>query len=255
RFTVKLNIGIDYDPFRMGENPEYESTILQAVEKTERELMEEIDRGGLESSMKSFHKLHPLPWLIVDVDAYGLDALLGSRLVQIIAEPVNMVPFLYESLPLIQAPALHATGAAGSGKAVAVIDTGIQTSHPMFAGKTIYQACFVTKNSPGDEGCAFSYGSTATGAGEPCVSHSNCTHGTHLGGIAVGVPRTALGYSISGVAYSASLVSIRTASVAYSGGVPTGVNFRTDDGVAALNYLYTNRFSLNLASVNISWGV
>ena len=46
-------------------------------------------------------------------------------------------PTLAESVPLIGGPAAWAAGYTGAGWTVAVLDTGIDKTHPFLAGKVI----------------------------------------------------------------------------------------------------------------------
>ena len=60
-------------------------------------------------------------------------------------------PFTNVSVPLIGATALHNGGNTGSGVAVAILDTGVDHEHPMFAGRIAASACFSTTASGSNE--------------------------------------------------------------------------------------------------------
>ncbi|HRD78566.1 MAG TPA: S8 family serine peptidase, partial [Hyphomicrobiaceae bacterium] len=78
-------------------------------------------------------------------------------------------------------------GADGRGTTIAVIDSGIDTTHPFLAGRIVREACFSTPSGPG----ASSFCGTATtlkgaGAGKACTGIASCSHGTHVAGIVAG---------------------------------------------------------------------
>jgi len=94
---------------------------------------------------------------------------------------------LDHSVPQIGAPAAHARGLTGAGITVAVLDSGIDTSHPDLAGKVAAAASFV------DDGL---------GTGDPYG------HGTHVASIVSG-SGAASGGRFRGVAPDATLINGR----------------------------------------------
>jgi subtilisin family serine protease len=75
---------------------------------------------------------------------------------------------------------------------VAVLDTGVDKTHPFLSGKVVEEACYSAGgNCP--NGATSEVGS---GAGVQCTyAAAACRHGTHVAGIAAGQ-----GSSFSGVA-------------------------------------------------------
>ncbi|MFY0104287.1 hypothetical protein ABTP95_20940, partial [Acinetobacter baumannii] len=51
---------------------------------------------------------------------------------------------LRQSGPLVQADQMRWAGAIGTGRAVAIVDSGIDASHPFLGGRVIAEACFST---------------------------------------------------------------------------------------------------------------
>ena len=92
-----------------------------------------------------------------------------------------------------------AAGHTGAGQMVAILDTGVALGHAYFQGKIVEEACFSTSISAIGAFSLCPNGQNTqlgNGAATPCSGVSNCDHGTHVAGIAVGngdnaVPATA----------------------------------------------------------------
>lgn len=89
--------------------------------------------------------------------------------------------WLNSSVPKISAPQVWQTGLKGSGIKIAVLDTGIDESHPDFAGRIMATRSFVNESARDDNG-----------------------HGTHVAGIVAGSGAKS-GGRYQGVAPEASL--------------------------------------------------
>jgi len=125
-------------------------------------------------------------------------------------------------LASINALSLNDSGYTGSGVKLAIVDTGINSSHSEFSGRTIYGTDFTsTTGYTSDE-----YG-----------------HGTHVASIAAG-NRDAIG--MRGVAYDATLYSYR---IGNASGSITGVS--TDATWAAM---LTRHVTDGIQVSNNSWG-
>ena len=79
---------------------------------------------------------------------------------------------LQNSVPLLGAPAFWNIGFTGVGQSVAVIDTGVKTDHPAFAGMTIISRTFLNF---GKSAACFDDDATSAEDGQG--------HGTHVAGI------------------------------------------------------------------------
>ncbi|MBI1235225.1 MAG: S8 family serine peptidase [Alphaproteobacteria bacterium] len=182
-------------------------------------------------------------------------------------------PGLDESVPLIGATAMHTDGQTGQGVSVAILDTGVDLQHPMFAGRIAGSACF--SSSQAGRSTSFCPGGEATNttdpqAGDNCEERSiddvnggtGCFHGTHVAGIAVGgdfVDPGNAARTLRGVAPGAGVVAVQVFSQFTGeddcGDDPTPcVRSFTSDQNAALEWLHDNRVALNLASINMSLG-
>lgn len=166
-------------------------------------------------------------------------------------------------LTLIGVPALWSMGIDGRGYAVAVIDTGVDTTHPMFAGQVVSQACYSTNDPNYDEGplrslCPGHVRSIfGTGTGVNCPSTiAGCDHGTHVAGIIAG--RTA---SVNGAAPGAKIISIKVATRLSRKDCPAGCATVVEGDVGKalqrvldLSYHGVGKPSNTIAAVNMSIG-
>ncbi len=189
-----------------------------------------------------------IPYMALDVSQDAMLALAQSPRVQVINGDSFSAPDLAESAPLIGAPQAWAAGIDGRGAAIAVLDTGVDASHPFLAGKVVSEACFSANGSCPNHATAL----IGPGSAAPCVFAPECIHGTHVAGIAAGA-----GSSFSGVARGAQLIAIQVFSRftgSSCGGAPACALSYVSDQVAALEHVYELRSSFDIAAVNLSLG-
>jgi subtilisin len=196
-----------------------------------------------------------IPFVAMEIGRDALEALASDPAVASIQEDVPVPPTLAESVPLIGAPAAWAAGASGAGWTVAILDTGVDSTHPFLAGKVIEEACYSNAGGTGGETSLCPGGapsSTLRGAANNCIGMLGCDHGTHVAGIAAGV-----GTGFSGVARDANIIAIQVFTQFppgdRCGARPCILSF-TSDEVAALERVFALRNSYHIAAVNMSLG-
>ena len=177
-----------------------------------------------------------IPFFAATVDANGLEMLLSHPDVISIEPDAVSKLYLSESVPkVIGQNNPWTTKYDGNNTWIAVLDSGVDINHEMFAGKQIIEACFTTDSScPNGKNRQLGLGS----------SKPIDRHGTHVAGIAVGnyIPSQQLG----GVAQNANLISIRVFNrdkQAYRSAV-----------LAGLNYVYSIAATRRVAAANLSFG-
>ncbi len=192
-----------------------------------------------------------VPVVALEASPEALDALAASGAVERVVEDRLEKPMLAESSPMVQADRMWDAGEEGSGWTIAVLDTGVDSSHPFLVGKVVDEVCFSANGS-----CPNGQREQAgPGAAAPCAwAPGACGHGTHVAGIAAG-----RGTDFSGVARGASILAIQVFSrftgkaVCGDGEDPCARSYNSDT-LAALDYVYSKRGQLRIAAANMSLG-
>jgi subtilisin family serine protease len=191
-----------------------------------------------------------LPYVAFDVNAAELRSLEQSGKAASVTESVKQVPLLNDSTGIVQSKAEVAHGFDGSGQTVAVLDTGVDSTHAFLAGRVTDEACFSSgPNCPNGTDAQ-----TGPGSARPCGYAAGCAHGTHVAGIAAGKGTPATG-GFDGVAPGAEILAI---SMVHPDKDETGTLqpfAAIDDEVAGLNYVFSAMSAgRQVAAVNISFG-
>jgi len=148
---------------------------------------------------------------------------------------------------IINAPQAWAKGYDGKGCYVAVLDAGVRTSHEVFTGKNIVEACFGTNILNVSSSLCPGGAPEAEGPGS-AVPPDRFGHGTHVSGIAVGNPPDG---DFKGVAPGADLIAIQVFSFIEDW---WDVGSWTSDQIKGLEYVYGLRTAHSIAAVNMSLG-
>lgn len=223
------------------------SVTRKRVEVAQKAIETDVFRG---SSAKVLSRFSLQPHLAAEVDVNTLERLKASPRVLSIEEDVAVPLALAESTAMIGAPTAWASGVTGTDQTVAVLDTGVDKTHPMLAGKVISEACYSSTTAQSKSLCPGGVAqSTATDSGKNCpTSISGCSHGTHVAGIVAGdggAPGT------RGVAPGAKVLAIQVFSH-----FPASNNVMsyTSDQIRALERVFALKDSQKIASVNMSLG-
>jgi serine protease len=107
----------------------------------------------------------------------------------------------------------------GLGITVAVVDTGVDSSHPDLAGKVLPGRAFLNGNSTG---VAMS------------TSTDTCGHGTHVAGTIAAIPNNFLG--VAGAAPDVKILPVKVLNCSgYSSDVANGIKWAADNGARVIN--------------------
>ena len=213
---------------------------------------------GLEN--KIVHIFNTVPQAVITVNNEDLLVLEESPLIMRVAEDqLIAVPTLTPEtetdrhrgwgsygVNLINAPQAWAKGYDGHGCYVAVLDTGVRTSHEAFTGKNIVEACFGTNIQGVSSSLCPGGAPEAEGPGS-AVPPDRFGHGTHVSGIAVGNPPG----DFKGVAPGADLIAVQVFSFIEDW---WDVGSYFSDQIKGLEYVYGLRAAYSVAAANMSLG-
>jgi subtilisin family serine protease len=263
--------------FKVGEK---NLNLIQETKTADAALAEAIDSaaGGVvdklgNGSFVYHHAFKTVPGLVLSVSAEALVELeampevLGvveDRLIPlppIEEKETKGVPRLDDSTVQVGADDAWDAGYTGSGWYVAILDTGVRTSHEFFSGKTFMEACYNTNDTGYSSSTTCPNGSesqTGSGAAWP-PSIDGAYHGTHVAGIATGYnSNPGSGEPSAGVAKGADVIAVNVFSRfdnadACGGSTPCVLSWNSDQ-VRGLEYVYSLRSQVNIASANMSLG-
>jgi subtilisin family serine protease len=184
-----------------------------------------------------------IPYVALSVNDAGLRALANDPRVTSIQIDGTYTTSLASSIPVIRADQAWGRGIDGTGWTIAVLDTGVEATHPFFGGRVVEEACFsgggfADSLCPNDEPIQIGAGAASPAK---CTGYAGCAHGTHVSGIAVGSS-----VSFSGVARSANLIGVQVFSLLGS------LTAYDSDIISGMNHVYSLRSSYAIAAVNLS---
>jgi len=220
--------------------------VAQVADGLEREL------AG--SDADGFTRLTTLAAVVVEVGPSGFQRLLRSPYVGSLEPDVEFELSLQDSIGIIGADLLHEAGIEGSGHAVAVLDTGVDGSHPLLTGRIVAEACFSTSEAGRQSLCPDGTSAqVGAGSGVHCdISIAGCFHGTHVAGVVAAQSGTRIG-----TAPAADLIPIQVFHLAQCS-AGTCLRSSLADLVAALDHVGVLVDQLadvtRIAAVNMSLG-
>lgn len=219
-----------------------------------------LARPGL-SRISSAVRFGEIPYIAISAPANALAHIARAPEVVSIHEDALMKPLLDVSVPQIGADLAWSSGHTGVGKTVAVIDTGVDSTHPAFNGRVVSEACYSTTSSADQSTTLCPAGTNpggqdsqiGPGAAQPCTDLLGCDHGTHVSGIAAGDDLT-----YPGVAPGSQIMAVQVFSrldgFVDCGFFPPCLSAFTSDVIRALERVYEVRDNIDIGAVNMSLG-
>ncbi|NET38840.1 MAG: S8 family serine peptidase [Cyanothece sp. SIO1E1] len=213
----------------------------------------------------TIREFETLPYLVLEVNEEALKELRDSDLVEFIQEDTPDSPTLLNSVPLIDADNVWNEQTEGQNRNVAILDTGVDSTHPFLRDKVVAEACFsststLANEQPRSNSLCPNGNQTSREAGSaqpPNILGSE--HGTHVAGIAAGAGGRLNMNSFDGVARRSNIFAIQVFSQFVD---PDDCNNNApclrsyiSDQLAALEEVFQRRNDdLAVISVNMSLG-
>ncbi|HSK75999.1 MAG TPA: S8 family serine peptidase [Thermoanaerobaculia bacterium] len=248
---VLVRVGGGFAPEGRLDNAQAIESQRRAIDTAQDAVLDQLDRVDVKLNARFEY----IPFLALTVDADALDRLAALPEVSGIAEEILERPSLASSNIAIGTNVAVSQGLTGNGQVIAVLDTGVDKTHPFFAGgKVVSEACYSTTGSGTTSLCpGGAPESTAPGSGVSCPAGTDgCNHGTHVAGIAAGNNGTGPGF---GVARGAGIIAIQVFSLdTYYCGGSGCVGSWPSDQIRALERVYELADDFDIAAVNMSLG-
>lgn len=215
----------------------------------------EISGRAVDAGAQIVTRFDTMPFFAARVTREALEALATMPGVKSIEANSMNYPTLAQSVPLVNGPPLHGTGTTGTGWSVAILDTGVERTHPLLGGRVVSEACYSTASGGASACPGGAPSSTAVGSAAPCVS-VGCDHGTHVAGIAAGANGPG---GVNGMAPGASIIAVQVFTNFSSGcgSNPTCPLASNADIASGLSRVLTLAGASNVnrvAAVNMSLG-
>ena len=192
-----------------------------------------------------------VPSVILNANASDLEELAADPRVLRIDPPFRIQPALDVSTVMIGMPAAYANNATGSGRYIAILDSGVQADHPFLSPRVKLEACQSGHGNTADSLCPNGQLSQISiGAAAPCTHTTHCNHGTHVAGIAAGFQPT--GTPPNGVAKAANIFAIQVFSYTSD---HTDIEVWNDDLNQALDLVLSTAENQPIDAVNLSLGI
>jgi subtilisin family serine protease len=243
---------------------EHDQALMAVITDAQDLLLQRLNDAGV--AVSNIIKFPYTPQISMTVTEEAFLALRSDSSVDQIIENGSLDGKLGQSVPNIF-PSVATSNFSGSGYTVAVLDTGVDTNHIAFEGKVVAEACF---SGAGDDILSFCPNGEpvqigpGAGINFDCdlviTDSTQCDHGTHVAGIAVGgnMPGPAPNFGlIHGVAKQANLIPIQVFSKILRSDGTVGSTALFTDIAMALSHVYMLRNDSSvgkIAVVNMSLG-
>ena len=178
--SLNVVVGLDVIIKRGVLDPESEKAEREEIAEAQRRLLSLLADVGHGVT----YRYNNVPFLALSLSPEALKVVLDSNEVVSVIEERRAFPTLDDTVTMVEADQAWnttPTGLDGSGFAIVILDTGVQSNHVFLDGKVVVEACFTDGNCPNGQNKQI-----GSGSARPCNMVTGCDHGTHVAGIAAG---------------------------------------------------------------------
>lgn len=195
-----------------------------------------------------------IPFVALTVTPTQLSRLLKDPSVVSVEADIVLHPLaLGYNVTLTETDKVWDKGFDGKGYTVAVLDSGVDSTHPAFAHKVVSEACYSTKGNSSTSLCPGGVASsTARGSAQDCsLNIHGCGHGTGVASVAVGNNA-----ADRGIAHASSLIAIKVVSkkTSHCGQNSPCIGSFDADAIKGLKRVFALRKDFKIAAANYSYG-
>ncbi|WP_218048685.1 S8 family peptidase [Curvivirga aplysinae] len=203
------------------------------LEKLQSDFAQKVSADGARA--EQLYSFKYLPFAVMRVDLKGLNNVRNYSADIKIWENLEVKSQLFKSTQMVGAPKQWDMGGTGKGQTIAIIDSGVDASHPMLDGRVVFEACIILFGCKGGKSIDIGPGASIT----------KTKHGTHVAGIAAGN-----GNGARGVAPEAHIASFKVLSENGGG--------RTIDILVAMDIIFQmkveGRHNVNVVNMSLGGG-
>jgi len=253
KIQVIVRLNLPFSPEGNLKNDVHRMNQQQSINQTQ----DLVERSLSHNNVDHMKRFKHVPFMAMRLDSTTLRSLNSSRLISGIYEDRMLSPLDVNTIPLTGTSNAWNLGYTGAGQTIAILDSGVDGTHPFLTGRVVSEACYSTPLQAEDSSLCPNGQTSQTGSRSavPCSSSlTSCYHGTFVAGIAAGIDPSIL----PGFAKNANIIAVQVFhkdnNPADCGSSTPCIEAYDSDVLSGLEYVYSLRNNFSIDAVNLSLG-